>query len=572
MDRKDEQARFLSAAGWGGAMASPLAGDASARRYFRLSRGDGTQTAVLMDAPPESGQDIEPFLDMTHYLRNAGLSAPAILSADRNCGLLLLEDLGDAVFARIIDHDPARETALYEAAVDLLLDLHTKPASPGLATLSGQSLADAVDLALSMYAAPFVATHRRDIDRLTTLVRDALGRIPPHPPVTALRDFHAENLIWLPEREGSARVGLLDYQDAFAGHPAYDLVSLLADARRDVAPALRQKMVTRYIAGSGLDADTFGFACAALSAQRNLRILGVFARLSSHLGKPQYAELIPRVWRYLVQDLEAPGLEALKECVDGLLPEPSPNIIHALQHPDPQDPAVSSPPVMLFAAGFGTRMRDLTATAPKPLLPVAEKPLLAHALDLTAEARIAHRVVNTHYLGKQISDHLAARPDIVISHEDPDILDTGGGLANALPLLGTGPVFTMNTDAVWTGRNPFRQLRDAWDPAQMDGLLLLVDPARARSHSGNGDFLTDENGRLRRGPGGIYTGAQIIRTGMLGEIPQTVFSLNLIWDRMLEEGRLYGIWHHGGWCDVGHPEGIGLAEEMLDEACSGPHS
>lgn len=222
--------------------------------------------------------------------------------------------------------------------------------------------------------------------------------------------------------------------------------------------------------------------------------------------------------------------------------------------------------VMLFAAGFGTRMGALTASRPKPLLDVAGQPLLDHALALADAAGIGRKVVNTHYLGDQIAAHLAGRPDIFVSHEAPEILETGGGLREALPLLGSETVFTLNTDAIWTGANPLAALRAAWDPTRMDGLLMLVAPERARGHSGAGDFLRDAEGRLRRAPGAIYTGAQILSTKGLAGISERAFSLNLLWDEMLASGRLFGLLHRGGWCDVGRPDGIATAEAMLAEA------
>lgn len=222
--------------------------------------------------------------------------------------------------------------------------------------------------------------------------------------------------------------------------------------------------------------------------------------------------------------------------------------------------------LMLFAAGFGTRMGALTRDRPKPLIPVAGRPLIDHALDLCRGAGIGQIVVNTHYLAGQIHTHLADRPGIALSHEAPEILDTGGGLRQALPLLGSGPVFSLNSDAIWTGPNPLIQLLQAWDPARMDGLLLLVPRDQARGHGGTGDFVADAQGRLTRGPGAVYSGAQILRTDRLADIPERVFSLNRLWDAMLAEGRLYGTLHPGGWCDVGHPDGIAAAEAMLAEA------
>ena len=219
---------------------------------------------------------------------------------------------------------------------------------------------------------------------------------------------------------------------------------------------------------------------------------------------------------------------------------------------------------MLFAAGFGSRMGDLTIHRPKPLIEVAGRPLIDHALDLAATAGIAKIVINLHYLGDQIADHLKNR-DILLSWERDQILETGGGLKAALPLLGDGPVLTLNTDAVWSGQNPLDQLLAAWDPAKMDALLLLLPAENALGHSGKGDFQLDRNGRISRANGvsaQIYLGAQILKTEGLSAITEPVFSLNRLWDIAIANKRAYGLIHQGGWCDVGRPEGIALAESL----------
>ena len=216
--------------------------------------------------------------------------------------------------------------------------------------------------------------------------------------------------------------------------------------------------------------------------------------------------------------------------------------------------------LMLFAAGLGTRMGALTAAQPKPLIPVAGRPLIDHALALARGLRV---VVNTHYLADQVAGHVAGRA--VVSHE-PDLLETGGGLKAALPLLGPQPVFTLNSDAVWTGANPLAELRAAWDADRMDVLVLLIPRAAARGHAGPGDFLTDAQGRIARGPGAVYSGAQIIRPALVADWPERVFSLNRVWDAAIARGRAFGVLHEGGWCDVGRPEGIAAAEAMLQEA------
>ncbi|MGS4945744.1 nucleotidyltransferase family protein [Meridianimarinicoccus sp. RP-17] len=229
----------------------------------------------------------------------------------------------------------------------------------------------------------------------------------------------------------------------------------------------------------------------------------------------------------------------------------------------PVDPPRDPVAVMLFAAGFGTRMGALTADRPKPLIPVGGRALLDHALALVDGAGVTTRVVNAHYKADQIAAHLAGT-NAALSVERPDILDTGGGLRAALPLLGPGPVFTLNTDAVWTGPNPLIALRKAWAPARMGSLLLLVPADRAHGHDGGGDFALAPDGRIERGGDLVYTGAQIVDPAGLGSIRQTAFSLNRLWDRIAADGRLFGAVHKGGWCDVGHPEGIHAAEAMLN--------
>lgn len=222
-------------------------------------------------------------------------------------------------------------------------------------------------------------------------------------------------------------------------------------------------------------------------------------------------------------------------------------------------------PLMLFAAGFGTRMRPLTDARPKPLINVGGITLLDHALGAARGAGVSRIVINVHYLGEQIEAHLHDS-DIALSWERDTILDTGGGLKAALPLLGAGPVLTLNTDAVWTGANPLAQLMGAWDHDKMDVLFLLLPAKQARSATGRSDFTMDAGGRVtwaKGAEGYLYLGAQIIAPDLLETDTQPVFSLHGPWTRAMQAGRAYGIVHQGDWCDVGHPEGIAEAEGML---------
>lgn len=219
--------------------------------------------------------------------------------------------------------------------------------------------------------------------------------------------------------------------------------------------------------------------------------------------------------------------------------------------------------LMVFAAGRGTRMAPLTDVTPKPLIRVGGQTLLDRALDLGRQGGAQHIVVNTHHLGQQIHDHLAGT-GVTISDEADALLETGGGLRKALPLLGPGPVITLNPDVVWTGANPVADLRAAWDPVRMDALLMLVPLQATRGRLGGGDFTLDPDNRLIRGGDLVYGGAQIIRPDRLSEIEGEAFSLNLLWDLLIVSGRAYGLVHPGLWCDVGRPDCIPLAEEMLN--------
>lgn len=222
---------------------------------------------------------------------------------------------------------------------------------------------------------------------------------------------------------------------------------------------------------------------------------------------------------------------------------------------------------MLFAAGFGTRMGALTADRPKPLISVAGKPLIDHALQIADAVDPPRIVINLHYLGEQIERHLSGR-DVVFSWERPQILDTGGGLKAALPLLGPGPVMLLNTDAVWTGANPLQQLLDAWDPDRMDALLLLLPLKSAMGHLGSGDFLLAPSGQIARAngaPAPVYLGAQILKSEAVLAFAEPVYGLNRVWDTLIAEGKAFGLIHEGGWCDVGRPEGIALAEGLLSD-------
>jgi aminoglycoside/choline kinase family phosphotransferase len=307
---------FLAASGWEGAEILPLAGDASFRRYFRVIHGN--RRAVLMDAPPPQ-ENPQPFIAVAEWLIGRGLSAPEILARDLDKGLLLLGDFGDARLRETLDADARRELELYGLATDLLVHLHGHPPMPGLKPHGLDQWLDELMLFTDWYC-PAVGA---DVDVgafrdawtevLNPVASDGLG------PVTVLRDYHAENIMLVEGRSGIAHFGLLDFQDAVAGHPAYDLASVLEDARRDVAPEVERAMIDRYVAATG-HGEPFERAYWALAAQRNTRILGVFTRLWKRDDKPGYRRFQPRMWGLLERDLAQPHMKPVRDWFDANIP------------------------------------------------------------------------------------------------------------------------------------------------------------------------------------------------------------------------------------------------------------
>jgi aminoglycoside/choline kinase family phosphotransferase len=269
---------------------------------------------VLMDAPPPH-EDPRPFIAVAEWLVGRGLSAPEIIARDLDKGLLLLGDFGSARLRETLDADPQRERELYETATDVLIHLHAHPPMPGLKPHGLDQWLEELQLFTEWYC-PAVGTDV-DAEAYRAAWRDVLGPVAADGlgPVTVLRDYHAENIMLVDGRDGAAHFGLLDFQDALAGHPAYDLASVLEDARRDVSPEIERAMIDRYLAATSGD-EAFERAYWALAAQRNTRILGVFTRLWKRDGKPGYRRFQPRMWGLLERDLAQSGLEPVRDWFD----------------------------------------------------------------------------------------------------------------------------------------------------------------------------------------------------------------------------------------------------------------
>ena len=356
-DRTEAMHAFLARAGWGEATCIPLPGDASTRRYIRLRLKD--RPALLMDQPQAAetpvapanatanerhalgynavarlaGADCGRFVAAAKYLRSQGLSAPEIYADDIAQGFVLIEDLGDDLFADVLAKG-ADEPVLYATSAEVLARLHATeapallPPDKTLFFYDETALLAEVDL-LTEWFFPVALGRNADpaeIEEHRALWRKALEPYLQSPSVFVHRDYHAQNLLWLPERRGLARVGLIDFQDAVAGAKAYDMVSLIEDARRDVSPAVSSATAAHYLhamreQGAPLDEETFAEEMAVFAAQRNAKIVGIFARLFRRDGKPRYLSYLPRVWSYLESDLEHPALTALKSWYDRAVPQ-----------------------------------------------------------------------------------------------------------------------------------------------------------------------------------------------------------------------------------------------------------
>lgn len=318
MIRQEAIAGFLAQHGFVASRLLPLAQDASYRRYWRLS--DGPWPAVLMDAPPP--EDINPFLRVAMHLAGLSLSVPEIRAVDTASGLLLEEDLGDALFAAVLA--PDNQDLLYDAAVDVLVAMHVPPPPAGLPLWDAAAMATTATATMmdwwwpAMFATPAPDAARRE---LATALDDMLGPLAAGPQGFVHRDFFAGNLIWLPGRAGLRRVGVLDFQSAAIGHPAYDLASLIQDARRDLPVELAERAIRRYLAARpSLDPTAFRAALAICAAQRHLRVAGQWVRLARRDGKPHYLAHGPRTWTLLQTALRTPETAPLAGWLDRWIP------------------------------------------------------------------------------------------------------------------------------------------------------------------------------------------------------------------------------------------------------------
>lgn len=314
---------FLTRVGWVGAIRRPLAGDASFRRYERVVC-QGKQ-AVLMDAPPP-WEDVRPFIAITKHLEACDVTVPSILAADEAQGFLLLEDLGDALFTRLLGAGQEEEQKLYLSATDALVAIVKASAAHDAWSRDIKAYDMTVYLREAGLFVEWFLPQVLGIEKAKSLReeyldawRDVINQTPLKSTVLVHRDYHADNLLWLAKKKAHRAVGMLDYQDALWGDPAYDLVSLLEDARRDVDTATVEACYTHFIKALAETPD-FSQRYAVLGAQRNAKIIGIFTRLCVRDGKAHYLDYLPRVWKHFLHDLTHPSLGAVRTFVDTHVP------------------------------------------------------------------------------------------------------------------------------------------------------------------------------------------------------------------------------------------------------------
>ena len=357
-ERQEAMQTFLDQAGWGDAILAPLPGDASTRRYIRLH--GNTFSAMLMDQPQDAeapqcpadataeqrralgynsvarlaGADCGRFVAVAEYLRSKGLSAPQIYAADVKQGFVLIEDLGNDLYATALSNGHAgEEQELYAAAIDALAKLHAEEAPRSLGSdkalyaYDQTAMLAETDLMTEWFFPVALRRSATEDERAEhrALWEDVLRPILTAPAVFVHRDYHAQNLLWLPQRNGAARAGMIDFQDAVAGTRSYDLISLVEDARRDVSANLAENMTLRYLermheGGIPIDEEAYRAEAAIMAAQRNTKIAGIFARLYKRDSKPRYLSYLPRVWGYLERDLQHDALRSLKLWYDRKVP------------------------------------------------------------------------------------------------------------------------------------------------------------------------------------------------------------------------------------------------------------
>ena len=541
----------------------PLVEDASARIYFRIKNPDG-KTFVLMDDVSGRCKTYE-FSELAEFLAANGVRVPKVLFKDIDGGFLLLEDLGDNTFTKLLPHSDARE--LYRVGTDLISRVAAIGNRPTcVKDMSREFVLKDISLFSEWYY-PFTTGHplsdeaNREFQEIISNIIELGFKAPKS---LVLWDYHVDNLMQLPETKEGA---VIDFQDALWGPVLYDPVSLLEDARNEIPEDIVREMKQRFYENLGsMSREDFEDAWAFFSLHRHLRVLGRFTTLMVCNRKTRYLKFIPHIWKMLEKTLEYPKLAKMKSWMDKYMPKEQ----RGLPKLKPIDKA------FMLAAGRGVRMEHLTDNLPKPLIEVNDKALIDYNFDKISELNIKDVIVNICYQGNKIRNHLALQKGFNITYsEEQEALETGGGVKKALPLLGENAFFVLNSDTFWIEggyKSALWKMYAAWEDDKYDVLLLLHPLDKIIGDRSIGDYKI-ENGRLFRNTEKVsgfpymFAGVSIIHPRAFANSPDGKFSLREIFDAAAEKGRLGYVVNEGTLLHVGTPKALELAEKSIK--CSG---
>lgn len=540
--------------------------DASTRKYFRVWHEDG-KSSVLMD--DVVGRKIKEFVELSEFLRSYGVHAPEVYFKDFENNFLLIEDLGNADFGTILNDD--NEAALFKLAVDALLKIyHIKERPICVKDMNEEVILKDFDLFLDWYMPRSMGKNLSECQRneFKSLITENMEMAFKSPSALVLWDYHVNNVMMPPHSEKCA---IIDFQDAMWGPSLYDLVSLIEDERRELKPETTQAMKEYFFSNiSGVSREDFEDAYAYMALLRHMRVLGRFTTLITVTKKPWYANYIPHALELLKKTLEYPKLAKLKNWLDKNFPESERGL--------PKEIEIHK--AFVLAAGRGVRMGEMTNALPKPLIEVNGKALIDYNFDKLAELKIFDVVVNVCYKGEMIKQHLSQRSDFNITFsEEAEALETGGGIKNALHLMGDEAFFVMNSDTLWQDggfKAGMWQMIDAWDDEKYDIMLLLhpMDKIKGDDNKGIGNYRITENGYIERNAEKAegfpywFTGVSIVHPRAFENSPDGKFSLRDLFDKAQNSNRLGFVVNDGILFHVGIPEAVKQAETVLMKSCA----
>lgn len=560
--RPQERAQFLTGTGLGDYQIAPLKLDASSRLYFRVSFADGSHRILMDDEGCRN--KIREFAELSDFFRRHGIHTPEVFAADFEHGFLLLEDLGDATFTRLLDKG-VNEEYLYTLATEALIKIVAVTERPDCCReLTRQRLIDDICFFADWYfpmAAGYSLTEkqRRQFVDLVAAKADMAYKVPNR---IVLWDYHVDNIM-LPDFCWHCAV--IDFQDALWGPLTYDIMSLLEDARREVSPAVVRKMKERFLQSlPEVSAEDFADSFAFLSMFRHMRVLGRFTILAATRGKDRYLQFVPHLWKMLNNTLQYPKLQVIKQWLDANFPPQLRQI--------PRRKALHQ--AIVLAGGRGRRMQQLTDECPKSLIKIGGKALIDYNIERLQNAGINDIVVNLCYKGKMIKEHLTQSfPSLQIAYSpEVEALETGGGVKNALPLLRDECFFVCNSDVFFSEEKikpALWRMMDAWDENKYDILILLQDIKAVCGDCSN-DYRINSAGKPERnvnkteGFPYMFGGISIVKRHIFDGITAAKFSLRDLFDVAEKSGRLGFVINQSDFFHIGTPGALEQANLKIN--------